>query len=494
MKSIYDLIIDLDIIETKGNLDTMLSCLSYDSRKVVPGCGFVCVEGFKSDGHKYVPSALEQGATAVIAQKPVEVPEGVPLVIVRDTRKALALMSTAMNDYPSRKLTMVGVTGTNGKTTTTYLVERIFEEEGYKVGLIGTIINKIDKKVFPVTNTTPESLDLQLLLKEMVDTGVTHVVMEVSSHALELGRTEGVEFDNAVFTNVSQDHLDFHGNMENYLKAKAKLFAALDSNIRKKIPKYAIINADDPSAKTIIEATKGRILTYGVKNDCDIKAFNINLRADRAAFDVATPKGDLYLEINLPGMFNIYNSLAALAVGVSRDIGLGSIKTALESVKGVPGRMEKVSEGQEFSVLVDYAHTPDGLENIIRAAREFARGRVITVFGCGGDRDRTKRPVMGEISARLSDYSILTSDNPRTEDPFFIISQIEEGVRKAVDRSKYSVIPDRREAIGSAVKMAEAGDVILIAGKGHETYQIVNDKVNHFDDREVAREMLKKYN
>ena len=492
MKSLRDLIVGLEVAETRGSLDTILSGLSYDSRKVTPGCGFVCVEGFKTDGHKYIPFALEQGAAAVIAQRPVEVPGGIPLVIVRDTRKALALMSAAMADYPSRKLTMVGVTGTNGKTTTTYLIECIFKEEGYKVGLIGTIINKIGEKVLPVTNTTPESLDLQMLLKEMVDSGITHAVMEVSSHALELGRTEGVEFDSAVFTNITQDHLDFHGSMENYLEAKKKLFTGLDRNKGKQAPKYGMINVDDPSARSIIEVTKGRVLTYGVKNDCDIRAFNISLRADRAAFDVTTPKGDLYLEIHLPGMFNVYNSLAALSVGVSQGIGLDSIKAALESVKGVPGRMEKVSEGQDFTVLVDYAHTPDGLENIIRSAREFAAGRVITVFGCGGDRDRTKRPVMGEISARLSDYSVLTSDNPRTEEPLFIISQIEEGVRKAADRSKYSIIPDRREAIGSAIKMAEAGDVILIAGKGHETYQIVNDKVNHFDDREVAREMLQK--
>ncbi len=493
MINLRELIRDLDIVETRGTLDTVLAGLSYDSRKVAPGYGFVCVEGFKTDGHRYVQSALEQGAAAVVAQRPVEVPEGVPLVIVRDTRKGLALMSAAMTGYPSRKLTMVGVTGTNGKTTTTYLIERIFGEEGYKVGLIGTIMNKIGEKALPVTNTTPESLDLQVLLKEMVDSGVTHAVMEVSSHALDLNRTEAVEFDNAVFTNITQDHLDFHGNMENYLEAKKKLFAGLDRYVGKSLPKYGIINSDDPSARSIIEATKGRVLTYGVKNDCDVKAYNISLRSDRAAFDVITPKGDLYLEIHLPGMFNVYNSLAAVAVGISRDIGLDSVKKALESVKGVPGRMEKVSEGQDFTVLVDYAHTPDGLENIIRAAREFARGRVITVFGCGGDRDRSKRPIMGEISARLSDYSVLTSDNPRTEDPLFIISQIEEGVRKVVDRSGYSVIPDRREAIATAVQMAEAGDVILIAGKGHETYQIINDRVNHFDDREVAREMLQKY-
>ncbi len=427
----------------------------------------------------------------MVAQKPVEVPEGVPLVITRDTRKALALIAAAFTGYPSRRLTVVGVTGTNGKTTTTNLVEAVFREAGHKVGLIGTIMNKIGDRVLPVTNTTPESLDLQVLLKEMLEEGIRHVVMEVSSHALELDRVAGVEYDYAVFTNITQDHLDFHETMENYLAAKKKLFSGLGSHANKAKTKYGIINIDDPNAKSIIEATTGRVLTYGVEKECDIRARDLNLRDNGASFYVSTPGTELYLELRLTGLFNVYNALAALSVGLAEGINPDSVKKALESVKGIPGRMEKVDEGQDFSVFVDYAHTPDGLENIIRAARGFARGRVITVFGCGGDRDRTKRPIMGEISARLSDYTILTSDNPRTEEPLFIISQIEEGARKKIDRSKYSIIPDRREAIGYAIKMAKPGDVVLIAGKGHETYQIVGEKVLHFDDREVARELLK---
>ena len=491
MKTLAELIGQIDIVETRGDLEIEVPGISYDSRKVRPGYVFVCVEGFKTDGHNYVSAALSRGAAAVVAQKPVEVPEGVPLVLTGDSRKALALMGAALAGFPSRKLTMVGVTGTNGKTTTTYLIEEIFKEVGYKVGLIGTIMNKIGDRILPVTNTTPESLDLQLLLKEMVDEGVTHVVMEVSSHALELDRVAGVEFDTAVFTNITLDHLDFHKTMDNYLAAKKKLFANLERYSGKQKKKYGIVNIDDPKAGEITEAVTGQVLTYGVDKDCDLKAGSINLRANGVAFDVSTPKGDICLGLRLTGLFNVYNALAAMAVGFVEGIELDSIKKALEFVKGIPGRLEKVDEGQEFSVLVDYAHTPDGLENIITSARGFAAGRVITVFGCGGDRDRSKRPVMGELSARLSDFSVLTSDNPRTEDPMFILSQIETGARKAGDTSKYTVIPDRREAIAYAVNMAQSGDVVLIAGKGHETYQLVMDKVLHFDDREVAAEILK---
>ncbi len=490
MKTLSRLIENVEVTATRGHLGREIAGISYDSRKVRPGFLFVCIEGFKTDGHNYVPAALDQGAAAVVAQKPVEVPEGVPLILTPDSRQALALLSAAWTGHPSRELTMVGVTGTNGKTTTTYLIEAIFREAGYHTGLIGTIINKIGDRVFPVTNTTPESLDLQLLLRQMVEAGVTHVVMEVSSHALKLDRVAGVEYDLAVFTNLTQDHLDFHGTMDDYLAAKQKLFAGLGREAAKRKPKYGIINLDDPSAQKIIEATTGKVLTYGVAGACAVKAGNINLRANGVSFDVSTPEGDIYLGLHLTGLFNVYNALAALAAGLAAGIGLDSLKKALESVKGVPGRLEKVEAGQDFSVLVDYAHTPDSLENIIRAARQFTGGRVITVFGCGGDRDRTKRPLMGEISGRLSDFSVLTSDNPRTEDPLFILAQIETGIRKTVNRERYTVIPDRREAIAFAVQMARPGDVVLIAGKGHETYQIVQDQVLHFDDREVARELL----
>lgn len=494
MINLGDLFREIDVIKTRGNLASGVSGISYDSRKVQPGDVFVCVEGYRTDGHAYVKPALEKGAAAIVAQKAVEVPEGVPLILVRDSRKALALMGAAFAGFPARKLNMVGVTGTNGKTTTAFLIEQIFREAGFKTGLIGTIMNKIGDKVLPVTNTTPESLDLQLLLKEMAENQVSHVVMEVSSHALDLDRVAGVEYDTAVFTNITQDHLDFHVNMENYLAAKKKLFSGLrgeNGKVGKKHKMHGILNIDDPRAGEILQAVAGEVVTYGVKQKCDIRASHIDLKADGVIFDVSTPVGEMVLQLHLTGLFNVYNALAAVSVGFVNGLDLQDIKTALEFVHGVPGRLEKVDEGQPFTVFVDYAHTPDGLENIIKAAREFAKGKIITLFGCGGDRDRTKRPIMGEIAARLSDYAVLTSDNPRTEDPLMILSEVETGVRRAADRSKYSVIPDRREAISYAIHMAQPGDVVLIAGKGHETYQIVKDQVLHFDDREEARKVLK---
>lgn len=494
MTNLGDLFREIDVIKTRGNLASGISGISYDSRKVQPGYAFVCVEGYQTDGHAYVKAAVDKGAAAIVAQKDVEVPEGIPLILVRDSRKALALMAAAFAGSPTRKLNMVGVTGTNGKTTTTFLIEEIFKEAGHKTGLIGTIMNKIGDKVLPVTNTTPESLDLQLLLKEMVDNAVSHVVMEVSSHALELDRVAGVEFDTAVFTNITQDHLDFHQTMENYLAAKKKLFSNLNRGSVKGGKKHGIVNIDDPRAKDMLEAANGQVVTYGIEHDCDIRARHISLQPNGVTFEISAPTGEITLALHLTGLFNVYNTLAAVAVGFVNDIDLMVMKTALEAVKGVPGRLEKVDEGQPFTVFVDYAHTPDGLENIIEAAREFTGGKIITLFGCGGDRDRTKRPIMGEIAARLSDYAVLTSDNPRTEDPLMILSEVETGVRQAADRSKYSVIPDRREAINYAIRMAEPGDVVLIAGKGHETYQIVQDKVLHFNDREVASEILKTVN
>lgn len=491
MTNLGDLFRGIDIIKSRGNLSSAISGISYDSRKVKPGYVFVCVEGYRADGHAYVKSAIDKGAAAVVAQKDVEVPDDIPVILVRDSRKALALMGAAFAGFPARKLNVIGVTGTNGKTTTVFLIEEILKKAGYKTGLIGTIMNKIGDKILPVTNTTPESLDLQLLLKEMVDNSVSHVVMEVSSHALELDRIAGVEFDTAVFTNITQDHLDFHLTMDNYLKAKKKLFSELHRDSVKGGQKHGIVNIDDPCAQDIREAVSGQVVTYGVKRECNIKACHINLQANGVTLDVLTPTGDMTLFLHLTGLFNVYNALAAVAVGFVNGIDLRDIKIALESVKGVPGRLEKIDEGQPFTVFVDYAHTPDGLENIIKAAREFTKGRIITVFGCGGDRDRSKRPIMGEIAARLSDYAVLTSDNPRTEDPLMILSDVENGIRRVADRGKYSVIPDRREAINFAISMAEPGDVVLIAGKGHETYQQVKDKVLHFDDREVAREALK---
>lgn len=492
MKDLSELIKDLPVRVAQGDIKGLkVAGIAYDSRKVEPGFLFVCIEGFKTDGHDYVDSAVKNGARAVIATKAVAVPEGVPLLISENTRVTLALLSAAFYGFPSRSLTMIGVTGTNGKTTTTHLIEEILKENGKKVGLIGTIKNKIGDEELPVTNTTPESLDLQRLLADMRDAGVNHVVMEVSSHALELDRVAGVEYDLAIFTNITQDHLDFHENMENYLAAKTKLFTALGKNTGKERPKYGIINVDDPQADKIIVQTTGKVLTYGIHKEADVRAGSIDLRAEGVSFEAATPQGNLPLALHITGLFNVANSLAAVAAAVALGLPLASVRCALERIPGVAGRLEKVDAGQDFAVLVDYAHTPDSLENILKAAREFTRGRIIMVFGCGGDRDRTKRPIMGAVSARLSDYTVLTSDNPRSEEPQAILNDIEAGVSPLIGKDKYTVIADRRDAIGIALKMAKPQDTVLIAGKGHETYQIVGDKVLPFDDRESARELLR---
>lgn len=492
MKEMAELVKNLPAQVVKGDISELrVDGIAYDSRKVQPGFVFVCIEGFKTDGHNYVDSAVNNGATVIVAAKDVDVPEGVPLLLVANTREALALLGAAFYGYPSRSLTMIGITGTNGKTTTTYLIEEILKENGKKVGLIGTIKNKIGDIELPVTNTTPESLDLQQLLAEMRDAGVSHVVMEVSSHALELDRVAGVEYDLAIFTNITQDHLDFHENMEKYLAAKTKLFSSLGKSTGKDQPKYGIINVDDPESDKIIAQTTASVITYGITKKADVQAKNIDLRAEGVAFEVETPRGGMGLSLNITGLFNVSNTLAAVAAAVALGFPLDSVKIAMERVPGVAGRLEKVDAGQDFTVLVDYAHTPDSLENILKAAREFTRGRIITVFGCGGDRDRTKRPVMGAVSARLSDYTVLTSDNPRSEEPQAILAEIETGVSPLIGKDKYTVIPDRREAIGFALKIAEPQDTVLIAGKGHETYQVVGDRVLPFDDREAARELLR---
>lgn len=474
-----------------GKLDLSIKGISYDSRKVKPGFLFVCVSGYKTDGHQFVDSALANGAVAIVAERQLAVPAGVTLIVVPNTRPALALLSAAFFGFPALEMTMIGVTGTNGKTTTTHLIATILENQKYQVGLIGTIKNKIGARELPVTNTTPESLELQGLFKDMVNSGMSYAVMEVSSHALYLDRIVGTEFDIAVFTNITQDHLDFHKTMDEYLAAKSKLFIDLGRDAVKKHPKYAIINVDDPNSHLLIKQTGAKVITYGVKNKADIMAQNINIGPGGVSFEVISAWGNIKLKLKMTGMFTVYNTLAAIAVAFVEGIAGAEIKESLEKVMGVAGRFELVDEGQDFSVVVDYAHTPDSLENVLKTAREFVQGRLITVFGCGGDRDKTKRPIMGEVSAKYSDYSILTSDNPRTEDPLKIMKQVEIGLAARVSQDKYTVLADRREAIKKAISMAAKGDIVMIAGKGHETYQIIGDKVLPFDDREEASQVLR---
>ena len=456
--------------------------ICYDSRQAQAGDLFVAVKGYQTDGHKYIDQALAAGAIAVVLQDEVPVAAGVAVIKVSDSRKALALLADAFYEFPSKKLTMVGVTGTNGKTTTTHLIAAIWRKAGVKPGVIGTIHNVVGDKVLPVTNTTPESLDLQKLLAQMVDEGVGGVAMEVSSHALALNRVAGVDYRVAVFTNLTQDHLDFHGTMEEYLAAKAQLF---QTDIE-----YAVINADDAAAVKLKKISQGKVYTYGIEQSADVIATDIQVTPQGVNYTVQGPWGEHKLALKLTGRFNVYNSLAAYTAAMAMGYTTEIVIEALNQVSGVAGRFELVDKGQRFAVVVDYAHRPDGLENILTTARQITSGRLITVFGCGGDRDRTKRPIMGEIAARYSDLSVVTSDNPRTEDPNAIIQDVVPGVQRIASPENYLVIADRRQAIWRAIEMAQEGDVVVIAGKGHEDYQIIGKTKYPFDDRLVATEAL----
>lgn len=480
-----------DLIEGEewgGNLNTDFSKVHYDSRKISKGDIFVAISGFKADGHNYIRQALEAGASGVVLEKEEFKPEDIPWIKVGDSRLALSRLSAFVYDYPSSKLRLIGVTGTNGKTTTTFLIEKILMEAGEKTGLLGTIENRIAGKRLETHHTTPESPDLNGLFARMLDEGVETAVMEVSSHALSLKRVADCEFDVGVFTNLTQDHMDFHPSVEDYLMSKAMLFRQL-SRGNKPGGKYAVINIDSPYAGDIISVTSVPVVTYGIDNQANVRAENIRVTSMGTSFRVSGLGMEADLNLKLVGRFNVYNALAACTVGLMENINSEIIKNALEDTAGIPGRFETVNEGQDFGVIVDYAHTPDGLHNILRTAREITKGRVITVFGCGGDRDRSKRPLMGEAAAVHSDFCIITSDNPRSEVPHGIIEDILPGVQKIT--SDYRIIENRRDAIREAIRMARRGDTVIIAGKGHEDYQLIGDDVLHFDDREEAREVLR---
>lgn len=449
----------------------------YDSRTVEPGGLFVCIEGFQTDGHKYIPSALEKGAVALVCAHPVQdVPENVTVILAENTRRALAMISAHFYGNPSRKMRMIGVTGTNGKTTTTYLMKSILDKAGRKVGVIGTIENRIGDKVLPSSRTTPESRELQALLEEMRTEGVTDVVMEVSSHSLDLCRVDGIVFEAAIFTNLTQDHLDYHKTMENYRAAKGLLFERA---------KKSVINMDDAAGAYMAERSSGEVLSFGVENAVDLTAENISITAEGTSFDMIWQEKRVPVKLHTPGRFSVYNALGAAGACLMLGVPLETVTEGLTENSGVSGRFQTIRSRKGCQAVVDYAHTPDGLENVLKTAREFAKGRIITVFGCGGDRDKTKRPIMGETAGRLSDYCLITSDNPRTEDPLEIIKEVEAGVQKT--DCPYEKLADRREAICRAVALAGSGDVILIAGKGHETYQIFPDRTIHFDDVEEVR-------
>lgn len=500
MKTIKELIQKTSYISAEGNTDIRITDITADSRQAEAGSLFICLKGAHVNGHDFVPAAVSKGACAVIASEKVQVPEGVTVIYVQDTRKAMEDIVPFFFDYPARKLRMIALTGTNGKTTTTHIIAHILHKAGYKTGVIGTIHALVGDKELPTHNTTPDVIDLQRLLYLMVQEKVTHVCMEVSSHSLVLGRVAGCEFDTAVFTNLTEDHLDFHKTMDNYAKAKAILFAMVSSSEHTKDRKSAWINQDDPYAHVMAEAVSDTGLcpvgTYsGTNPDADLYASDIRFTA-RASEFVLHYRGQEYpVRTNLAGRFNIYNVLGAIGAAIGEGIPAEEIIEALQDFYSVPGRFELVNEGQNFGVVVDYAHTPDGLEKILLAAREIAKGRIIIVFGCGGDRDKLKRPIMGNISGTYADIAIVTSDNPRTEDPLTITEEVAAGVKQAKEKKpllEYEVIPDRRTAIQRAIALAQEDDLVIIAGKGHEDYQILKDRTIHFDDREEAREALKK--
>ncbi|WAH35537.1 UDP-N-acetylmuramoyl-L-alanyl-D-glutamate--2,6-diaminopimelate ligase [Alicyclobacillus dauci] len=469
-----------------GSDDPDVLAIEADSRRVTPGTLFVAVPGHTVDGHDFAQAAVSSGAVALLVER--QLPElPVAQVVVEDCRRVSAILADVLYGHPSSQLRTIGVTGTNGKTTVTHIIRHILCTAGKRVGLLGTVGGRIGDEAFPLANTTPEAVDVHGYLKKMVDSDCTYAVMEVSSHALVERRVAGVAYGIGVFTNLTQDHLDFHGTMENYAHAKALLFARLGNtygNTRHENA-YAVVNVDDSYASYMIEASVAQTLTYGLSEQAHVRAVSVKLDHTGVRMTVLTPLGDIDVHTGLIGRFNVYNVLAAVSVGIIEGIPLESIATALASYSGVPGRCERVDAGQPFGIFVDYAHTPDGIENVLSSVREFAKGKVISVVGCGGDRDKTKRPIMAAKALQLSDYAILTSDNPRTEDPNAILDDMEAGVVGLT--GQYERIVDRREAIQAAIARASAGDVVVIAGKGHEDYQIIGKSKIHFDDREEAR-------
>ncbi|WP_079480376.1 UDP-N-acetylmuramoyl-L-alanyl-D-glutamate--2,6-diaminopimelate ligase [Halobacillus salinus] len=465
-----------------NNLD--IKGISMDSRKTLPGDIFICMKGIKADGHEFVADAVAKGAVAIMAEEPVAAP--VPVLYVNDTSRALAMTASAFYHFPTEQLRLIGITGTNGKTTVSYLLDELFTHHRHTTGVIGTIQVKIAGKTTPVQHTTPDSLSLQRYFAQMVEESVDTCIMEVSSHALDQGRVFGCDFDVAVFTNLTRDHLDYHENFEDYFRAKSLLFAQLGNGYNRKGLKYAIINKDATYATRLIQSTSQTLLTYGIQEKADVRALDIRCSESGTSYLLQSPAGDIRVNSPLMGMFSIYNMLAAASVGLLYGIPLTTIKKSFENTSGVKGRFEPVNEGQPFGVVVDYAHTPDSLENVLNTIRQFCKGKVWVVVGCGGDRDRTKRPMMAKVAVELGDYAIFTTDNPRTEDPEDIFHDMIEDISIG-----YEWVPDRKSAIQKAVQGARKGDMVLIAGKGHETYQERNGIRTHFDDCEEARKILR---
>ena len=468
-----ELLDQVPVTELAADPETEITTVCYDSRRVTPGALFVAVSGFASDGNRFIPMALEKGAAVVVTGKK---PEGkVPYVLVESDRLALALISTNYFGHPAASMKMIGITGTNGKTTSTLLLKQVLETcLGARVGLIGTMENLIGDQVIPTERTTPESFELQSLFARMREAGCTHVVMEVSSHAISLERIGGIHYDVAAFTNLTEDHLDFHKTMDAYCDAKAELFRRCDQ---------AVINLDDPYAERIRGAAACPVLTTSVVGEAGLRAEEVALHADGISFMAVSGGERAWVRLPIPGRFTVYNALTVLGIALELGISLADAAAALANAQGVKGRVEVVPTPQmPYTVLIDYAHSPDGLENVLSSVRDFCKGRLISVFGCGGDRDPMKRPIMGRIGVENADFAIITSDNPRSEDPMAIIEDILTGINPQM--GAYIVIEDRRKAIRYAMDIGKKDDIIVLAGKGHETYQEIQGVKYHLDERE----------
>ena len=477
------LLAGVNVIAANVNMDMQITSVAYDSRKVTEDSLFVAITGFATDGNKYIPMALEKGAKVIVtAQKQ---PESVPYVLVESDRLALAQLGANFFDHPGNAMKLIGVTGTNGKTSTTLLLKHVLETTvGAKVGLMGTMENMVGQTVIPTERTTPESFELQALLAQMRDAGCTHAIMEVSSHAIALDRVAGLHYEVAAFTNLTEDHLDFHKTMEHYCDTKAELFRRCNK---------AVANRDDDWFDRITENATCRLLTTSVKGGADLSAENLELLSDGISFTALYNGEKVAVRLPIPGKFTVYNALSVLGCAIQLGIPLADAAAALAGAKGVKGRVEVVpTPGTDYTVLIDYAHTPDGLENVLSSVKGYCKGRLIAVFGCGGDRDPVKRPIMGKIGVDIADFAIITSDNPRTEDPGKIIQDILKGVNSA--KNNYEIIENRPKAIQHAMDIAEKNDIIVLAGKGHETYQEICGVKHHLDEREVVAAYLKEKN
>lgn len=498
------LINGLDIINISSETSGDVSAVCFSSDKCKDGSLFVAVTGLKNDGHDFISDAITRGARFVVYEKDMQLPSGVTAIKVSDSRRALGILAKNFFGNPSGNLVLIAVMGTNGKTTITYLLESILKESGFKCGVLGTVNYRYNDRIYPAPNTTPESYEMQKILRDMADDGITHVIAEVSSHAVDLKRIDDCDFDMGIFTNLTRDHLDYHLTMENYFQAKKRFFAEILPQSKKVHSQKMVINSDDKWGQRILQDVPVPALTYGIENDYSIRAesYELSLSGIKARINLA---GDtVFIDSPLIGKFNLYNILAAIGAAFILQIPLPVIKSGIDKMSCVPGRLEKVASPDDINIFVDYAHTDDALRRVLQNLSELKKKRIITVFGCGGNRDRGKRPLMGEAAVDYSDLTIITSDNPRLEDPLTIIAEIETGIdsnriqKTAPDKLQlkngargYAVIPDRRKAIEAAIAVAVNGDIILIAGKGHEDYQILGTQKVPFDDRVVVAQILK---